>query len=55
MLKDFPKLTSKIAKLLDEDPGQTVKELAKQFKVNRFLAGYLEALEDQGCVKSKRI
>lgn len=56
MLKDYPKLTNKIAKLLDEDPGQTVKELAKQLKVNRtFLAGYLEALEDQGCVKSKRI
>jgi predicted transcriptional regulator len=56
MLKEYPKLTIKIVKLLDEDPGQTVKGLAKQLKVNRtFLAGYLEALEDQGCVRSKKI
>jgi len=56
MLKNYSGLRSKIVKLLDEDPGQTVKELAKQLKVNRtFLAGYLEALEDQGQVKSKKI
>jgi len=49
-------LKAKILKLLDENPGQSVKELAKQLKVNRsFVAGYLQALEDQGYVRSKRI
>jgi predicted transcriptional regulator len=49
-------LTTKIIKLLEEDPGQAVKGLAKKLGVNRiFLAGYLEALENQGYVRSKRI
>jgi predicted transcriptional regulator len=49
-------LTTKIIKLLEEDPGQAVKDLAKKLGVNRiFLAGYLEALENQGYVRSKRI
>jgi predicted transcriptional regulator len=49
-------LTVKIIKSLENDPGQTVKDLAKKLGVNRtFLAGYLEALENQGYVKSKRI
>jgi predicted transcriptional regulator len=49
-------LTAQIIKLLDNDPGQTVKDLAKKLGVNRtFLAGYLKALENQGYVKSKRI
>ena len=40
-------LEAKILKLLVEDPGQNVKELAKQLKVNRsFIAGYFQALED---------
>jgi len=42
--------------LLENDPGQAVKDLAKKLGVNRtFLAGYLKALENQGYVKSKRI
>lgn len=50
------KLTSRLIGLLEKDPGQTVKELAKQLDVNRtFLAGYLKALENQGSVKSKKI
>jgi len=42
--------------LLRKNPGQPVKELASQLKVNRtFLSGYLEALENQGQLKSKKI
>jgi predicted transcriptional regulator len=49
-------LTSNIIKLLENDPGQPVKELSKKLNVNRtFLAGYLKALEHQGYVKSKKI
>jgi predicted transcriptional regulator len=49
-------LTARIIKLLENDPGQAVKDLAKKLSVNRtFLAGYLKALENQGYVKSKRI
>ena len=56
MPKDYGNLRRKVIKLLDENPGQAIKELAKQLKVNRsFLAGYLMALEEQGFIKSKRI
>ena len=56
MAKEFKGLTAKIIKLLEEDPGQPVKDLARKLGVNRtYLAGYLKALEDQGYVKSKRI
>jgi Mn-dependent DtxR family transcriptional regulator len=49
-------LTARIIKLLENDPRQAVKDLAKQLGVNRtFLAGYLRALENQGYVKSERI
>ena len=49
-------LADKIVRLLEEDPGQSVKEMANQLEVNRtFLSGYLRALEDQGYVKSKKI
>jgi len=49
-------LTAKIIKLLENDPRQAVKDLAKKLGISRtFLAGYLKALENQGCVKSKRI
>ena len=42
--------------MLEEDPGQPVKELAKKLCINRtFLAGYLKALENEGRVKSKKI
>jgi predicted transcriptional regulator len=55
-MKELKGLTAKIIKLLENDPGQPVKELAKKLGVNRtFLAGYLKALENQGYVKSKRI
>jgi len=51
-----PNLTDKIIELLEKEPGQAVKEMAEQLKINRtFLAGYLRALENQGYLKSKRI
>lgn len=40
-------LADKISRLLEKDPGQSVKEMANQLEVNRtFLSGYLRALED---------
>jgi len=46
----------KIVELLKAQPGQAVKEIAKQMDVNRtFLSGYLSALEDQGYVRSRKI
>jgi len=49
-------LFSKIYGMLENDPGQSVKKLASELKVNRtFLAGYLKALEEHGYIKSKRI
>ena len=56
MPEDYKELTTKIIRLLQNDPGQPVKDLAKKLGVNRtFLAGYLKALENQGYVRSKRI
>jgi len=56
MPNNYKRLTTKIINLLQNDPGQLVKDLAKKLGVNRtFLAGYLKALENQGYVKSKRI
>ena len=52
----YNNLAVKIFRLLNDNPGQTIKDLANQLKVNRsFLAGYLKALEEQGLVRSKRI
>ena len=49
-------LTLKIIKLLENDLGQAVKDLARKLGVNRTsLAGYLKALENQSYVRSKRI
>jgi predicted transcriptional regulator len=49
-------LFDKIRALLDEVPGQSVKELATKLNVNRtFLAGYLQAMEDQGYVSSRSV
>ena len=56
MAKEYEELTAKIIKLLENDPGQPVKDLSRKLGVNRiFLSGYLEALENQGYVKSKKI
>jgi predicted transcriptional regulator len=49
-------LFGKIRALLEEVPGQSVKELASKLKVNRtFLAGYLQAMEDKGYVNSRKV
>ena len=49
-------LADRLIGLLDEDPGQSVKEMANHLEVNRvFLSGYLRAMEDQGYIKSKKI
>ncbi len=46
----------KIKALLEEIPGQSVKELAAKLKKNRtFISGYLKALEDLGYVTSRPI
>jgi DNA-binding MarR family transcriptional regulator len=56
MRKHYGQLTGKILQLLEKEPGQSVKELAKRLNVNRtFLSGYLMALEDQGHLRSKEI
>jgi len=56
MAKEYKGLMARIIKLLEEDPGQPVRDLARKLGVNRtYLAGYLKALEDQGYVRSKRI
>ena len=56
MPKDYGDITSKIIELLEKNPGQTIKELAKQLKLNRsFLSGYLKAMEVQSSVRSKEI
>lgn len=56
MIREHENLTYKIIKLLENDPGQAVKDLAKKLGVNRtFLAGYLKALENEGKVKPKKI
>jgi len=56
MARNQDNIYAKIIELLDNDPGQTVKELAKQLRVNRtFLSGYLKAMEAQGSVRSKEI
>lgn len=55
MKKEYGELTAEITKLLENDPGQPVEDLAKKLGVNRtFLAGYLKALENQVYVKSKK-
>jgi predicted transcriptional regulator len=49
-------LTEKIVKSLMGNNGRTIKEIAEELEVNRtFLSGYLEALESQGIVRSRKI
>lgn len=51
-----PKACDKIKSLLEEVPGQSVKELAAKLGENRtFISGYLKALEDLGHVTSRPI
>jgi len=56
MPKGYENFMKRILEILKKNPGQSIKEIAKQLEVNRsFAAGYLQALEDQGHVKSKKI
>lgn len=46
----------KVKVMLEEIPGQSVKELATKLKVSRsILSGYLQALEDLGYVSSRKV
>lgn len=52
MPKEYEELTAKIIKLIEDNPGQPAKNLAKKLSINRtFLAGYLKVLEEQSYVK----
>jgi predicted transcriptional regulator len=54
MAKKCAVLTDKI-KLLENDLGQQIQELARELKINRtFLVGYLKALENDNHIKSKK-
>ena len=56
MKREYEGLAVKMIKLLEDDPWQPIKNLVKKLGVNgTFLPGYLEALENQGYVKSERI
>lgn len=46
----------KVKTLLEEIPGQSVKELATKLEISRgTLSGYLQALEDLGYVNSRKV
>jgi predicted transcriptional regulator len=46
----------KIKALLEEIPGQSVRELAQKLEANRsMMSGYLQALEDLGYVTSRQV
>jgi len=46
----------KIKALLEDIPGQSVRELAQKLGANRsVMSGYLQALEDLGYVTSRRV
>lgn len=49
-------LHEKIIKLLEQTPGQAIKEISIKLNLNRtFLAGYLQALEDVNYVVSRKV
>lgn len=49
-------LNKDILKLLEETPGQAIKEMSIQLNLNRtFLAGYLQALEDMNYIVSRKV
>lgn len=46
----------KVLRLLETTPGQAIKEMSIQLKLNRtFLAGYLKALEDMKYLTSRKV
>ena len=53
---DKQRIYRRIRTLLEEIPGQSVKELANKLNENRtFISGYLKALEDLGYVTSRPV
>ena len=49
-------LHKKVIKLLEETPGQAIKEISTKLRMNRtFLAGYLQALEDMDYIVSRKV
>jgi predicted transcriptional regulator len=51
-----PDLASQITKILNEEPGLSVKELAERLKTNRqFMAGVLKVLEEHQEVSCRQV
>jgi predicted transcriptional regulator len=56
MRRTYKNFASRIVEMLENNPGQTIKELAAKLNVNRsFLAGYLKALEDKEYIRSREV
>ncbi len=55
-MADKKALRQEIEELLEREPGLSVKVFAEKLGLNRiYLSGFLDALELQGSVSSKRI
>ena len=51
-----PDLASQIKKILDKEPGLSVKELAERLKTNRqYMAGILKVLEERDEVSYRQV
>jgi predicted transcriptional regulator len=49
-------IQARILETLEREPGLSVKKFAEKLRLNRiYLSGFLDALELQGLVRSKRI
>jgi len=50
------RVATKVFSILRQQPGQSIREIASRLHLNRsYVAGYLDALENLGCIESKRI
>lgn len=49
-------LSEKIKRLISQNPGMSIKEIAKATNVNRqFMAGFLFKMEEKGEVASRKV
>jgi len=49
-------LSQKVKRILSENPGLSIKEIAKAVDVNRqFMAGFLTAMEENGEICSRKV
>lgn len=49
-------LSQKVKSILSENPGLSIKEIAKAVDVNRqFMAGFLTAMEENGEICSRKV